>query len=189
MKTTIHKTAEPVTLEGFQAVLKPSEYGYTLQCVITDEDMINTLEAERKELLEYQEKTKVKNPKRATLNATPWEELETGGYKLKFSWDSKRLPTIVDAMGTIIDDERVRVYSGTKVKIAFSQYGYTLPNGSTYGSKCQLHGCQIISLATGKAEQVTSDDVVALFGTSEGGFTIDSLEEPAVLDDTSTDDF
>ena len=189
MKTTIHKTAEPVTLEGFQAILKPSEYGYTLKCVVKDEELIGKLEAERKELLEYQEKTKVKNPKRATLNATTWEELETGGYAVKFSWDSKKLPTVVDAMGTIIDDERVRIYSGTTVKLAFSQYGYTLPNGTTYGTKLQLHGCQIISLATGKAEQVTADEVVALFGTSEGGFTIDSLDEPGVLDDSGTDDF
>ena len=35
----IHVTPEPVTLEGFQAVLKPSKFGYSLKAVV-GEDLI-----------------------------------------------------------------------------------------------------------------------------------------------------
>ena len=34
MSRRIHTTKEPVVLEGFQAVLKPSQYGYSLKAVV-----------------------------------------------------------------------------------------------------------------------------------------------------------
>ena len=46
MARTIHKTEKPVTLEGFQAVLAPSKFGYSLAAVV-GEDIIQTLEEER----------------------------------------------------------------------------------------------------------------------------------------------
>jgi len=41
-----HVTKEPVTLEGYQAILKPSEYGYTLTAMLP-KDIIDALEDER----------------------------------------------------------------------------------------------------------------------------------------------
>ena len=52
MARTIHKTDKPVTLEGFQAVVAPSKYGYSLAAIV-DEDVIETLETERTEVLKW----------------------------------------------------------------------------------------------------------------------------------------
>ena len=85
MSRTIHKTNKPVTLEGFQAILSPSKFGYSLSAVV-DEDIIYTLENERTEVLKWAE-SKLKNPKRSTLKPEPWEELAKGKFKIKFSWN------------------------------------------------------------------------------------------------------
>ncbi len=66
-------TEKPVVLEGYQAVMKPSKFGYSLATVFTD-DLIEQLEADRTEVLKWCE-SKLKNPKRATLKPEPWEEV------------------------------------------------------------------------------------------------------------------
>ena len=43
MARTIHTTDKPVTLEGFQAVLAPSKFGYSLSAIVGN-DIIDTLE-------------------------------------------------------------------------------------------------------------------------------------------------
>ncbi len=53
MARTIHKT-DNVTLEGFQAVLEPSKFGYSLAAVVGS-DIIGTLEEERTEVLKWAE--------------------------------------------------------------------------------------------------------------------------------------
>ena len=80
MSRTIHKTDKPVTLEGFQAVVAPSKFGYSLAAVVGD-DIINLLETERAEVLKWAE-SKLNNPKRSTLKPEPWEEVSTGNYKI-----------------------------------------------------------------------------------------------------------
>ena len=42
----IHVTPEPVTLEGYQAVLKPSKFGYSLKAIV-GEDLISKLETDQ----------------------------------------------------------------------------------------------------------------------------------------------
>ena len=54
MARTIHKTEKPVTLEGFQAVLAPSKFGYSLAAIVDDE-VIDKLETERAEVLKWAE--------------------------------------------------------------------------------------------------------------------------------------
>jgi len=73
MPRTIHKTAQPVVLEGYQAVLKPSKFGYSLAALV-DQSMVDVLEDDRVESLKWAE-TKLKNPKRSTLKPEPWEEV------------------------------------------------------------------------------------------------------------------
>ena len=51
MPRTIHKTEQPVVLEGYQAVLKPSKFGYSLPLLLI-KHMVDALEADRAENLE-----------------------------------------------------------------------------------------------------------------------------------------
>ena len=43
MARTIHLTPEPVVLTGFQAILKPSKFGYSLKALV-GEDIISKLD-------------------------------------------------------------------------------------------------------------------------------------------------
>ena len=54
MARTIHTTDKPVTLEGFQAVLEPSKFGYSLSAIV-DEPLIDKLETERTDVLKWAE--------------------------------------------------------------------------------------------------------------------------------------
>ena len=162
-------TADPVMLEGFQAVLCPGKFGYNLTAVVDDE-MVQQLEEDRAEVLKWCE-AKLKNPKRSTLKPTPWEELEPGRHKVKFSWKEESKPPIVDTEGTLVTDEETPLYSGSKVKLAFVQKPYILKDGVTYGTSLKLKGVQIVELggntAGGEAE-LSASAAAELFGTSDG---------------------
>lgn len=167
-------TKDPVVLEGFQAVMSPGKFGYSLTALV-DEDLVAQLEEDRTEVLKWCE-SKLKNPKRSTLKPTPWEEIDDGRYKVKFSWKDDRKPPVVDAEGTPITDESTPVYSGSKVKVAFNQKPYILKDGVTYGTSLKLLGVQVVELGgtTAGGEAELSDAAVAeLFGTTEG-FKADS---------------
>ena len=90
----IHVTPEPVVLEGYQAVMKPSQYGYSLRAVV-GQDLIDKLEEERTDCLKWAE-SKLKNPKRSSLKPEPWEEVSDGKYIIKFSWSEDKRPPVVD---------------------------------------------------------------------------------------------
>ena len=94
MPRTIHKTEEPVTLEGYQAVMKPSKFGYSLSAVV-DSTVADTLDEERSAFQPWWD-SKLKNPKRSVQKPEPWEEVAEGQFKIKFSWNEERRPPIVD---------------------------------------------------------------------------------------------
>lgn len=50
MARTTFITPEPVVLEGYQAVLKPSKFGYSLSAIVGD-DIVDKLDADRTETL------------------------------------------------------------------------------------------------------------------------------------------
>ena len=183
MPRTIHKTDQPVTLEGFQAIGAPSKFGYSLGAVVGDE-VVNTLEQERTEVLKWAE-SKLKNPKRATCKPEPWEEVSQGKYKIKFSWNEENRPPVVDTEGTPITDVKTPLYGGSTVKLAFYQKPYILRDGVTYGSSLKLVGVQVVSVK-GEAGVDTGDldanEVAELFGRTSGFKTSD----PNVT--TTTDD-
>jgi hypothetical protein len=183
-------TQEPVTLDGYQAVMKPSKYGYSLQTVFTD-DLIEQLEADRTEVLKWCE-SKLKNPKRATLKPEPWEEVAEGKYKVKFSWNEETTPTVVDSEGTIINNTDLPVYSGSIVKLAFYQKPYILKDQVTYGTSLKLKGIQIISLSSGAgisdSGDLTKEDVVSIFGKTKG-FKVDEPNVTVSADAADDDDF
>jgi len=169
MSRTIHQTEEPVVLEGYQAVLKPSKFGFSLSALV-GQNMTDQLETERPDCLKWAE-SKLKNPKRSTLRPEPWEEVSEGKYKVKFSWNDATKPGIVDTEGTAIKDESIPLYSGSKVKLAFYQKPYVLKDGVTYGTSLKLVGVQIVSLASAAGVDVgdmEDADLAALFGTTKG---------------------
>ena len=185
MPRTIHKTEQPVVLEGFQAVLKPSKFGYSLSTII-DEDMVTALEADRAENIKWAE-SKLKNPKRSLLKPEPWEEVADGQYKVKFSYNEETKPPIVDTEGTPITDESTPLYAGSTVKVAFYQKPYILKDGVTYGTTLKLMGVQIVSLSSSAGTDsgdLSSEDVAELFGNTKGY----KASEPNVTPSTDPED-
>lgn len=185
MARTIFKTEEPVVLEGYQAVLKPSKFGYSLNAIV-GQDVIDQLETDRPGSLAWAE-SKLKNPKRSTLKPEPWEEVAQGKYKVKFSWKDETKPVIVDTEGTVITDDNIPVYSGSKVKLAFYQKPYVLKDNVTYGTSLKLVGVQIVSISNEAGTDVgdmEGADVAELFGTTKGF----KQSEPNVIPDVSNDD-
>ena len=180
MARTILKTAEPVILDGYQAVLKPSKFGYSLSALV-DSVLVEQLESDRTDTLKWAE-PKLKNPKRATLKPEPWEEVSEGKYKVKFSWNEETKPPVVDTEGTHITDENLPIYSGAKVKLAFYQKPYILRDGVTYGTSLKLVGVQLVSInsdAGVDTGDMNAEDVAALFGTTTGFKASDPNVTPA----------
>ena len=188
-----HVTTEPVTLDGFQAVLKPGEWGYKLSALV-QEELISTLEEERESALEWA-RSKAKNPKRVTVKPEPWEELDnqTGTYHLRFSWrdGDKIIPVVVDTEGTQIKDTDTPVYSGSKVKLAFFQKPYVLPSGDI-GTSLKLKAVQVVSLNSGAGVvdngDMTAEDASELFGKSNG-FKVEDPNVDAAPCSVEEDDF
>ena len=178
MARTIH-TTDSVTLEGFQAVLEPSKFGYSLAAVVGS-DTIETLEAERTDVLKWCE-SKLKTPKRATCKPEPWEEVADGKYKIKFSWSEDKKPPVVDTEGSPVTDTKTPLYAGSTVKLGFYQKPYILRDGVTYGSSLKLVGVQVVSVK-GSAGVDTGDldatEVAELFGTTAGFKTSDPNVTP-----------
>ena len=177
-------TKQPVVLDGYQAVMKPSKFGYSLSAIV-DQDIVEQLEDDRTESLKWAE-SKLKNPKRSVLKPEPWEEVSEGQYKVKFSWNEEQRPPVVDTEGTPITDVNVPVYSGSKVKLAFYQKPYILRDGVTYGSSLKLKAIQIVSVNGSAGVDVgdmSTEDVAELFGTTAGY----KASEPNVIPNETKD--
>ena len=165
----IHVTKDPVTLEGYQAILKPSKFGYSLKAVVGS-DIVDALETERADCLKWAE-SKLKNPKRSLLKPEPWEEVEDGKYIIKFSWAEDKRPPIVDTEGTIIKDLDTPVFEGSTVKLGFIQKPYILRDNTTYGTSLKLSGVQVVSVkgqAGIDAGDLNEDEIAGLFGKTKG---------------------
>ena len=168
-KQNVHVT-DKVKLEGFQAILEPGKFGYSLSAVV-DSSVVDELENERQDVLKWAE-SKLKNPKRSTLKPTPWEEVAEGKYKLKFSWGEDKRPPVVDTEGTPVTDTKTPLYGGSTVKLGFYQKPYILRDGVTYGSSLKLVGVQIVELNKEAAGTDSGDlnetEVADLFGKTNG---------------------
>ena len=179
----VHVT-DNVKLEGFQAILEPGKFGYSLSAVV-DASVVDTLETERKDVLKWAE-SKLKNPKRATLKPTPWEEVAEGKYKLKFSWNEEKRPPVVDTEGTPFTDTKTPLYGGSTVKLGFYQKPYILRDGVTYGSSLKLVGVQVVELNKEAAGTDSGDlnetEVADLFGKTDG-YTASAVQETTDVED------
>lgn len=190
MPQAIHITQQPVVLEGYQAVLKPSKYGFSLGAIV-DGKLIEVLEQDRAESLKWAE-SKLKNPKRSTLKPEPWEEVADNQYKIKFTWNEDTCPPVVDSEGTPITDLNTPIYSGSTVKLAFRQKPYILRDGVTYGTSLKLVGVQVITLngAAGvDAGDLDQTEVAAMFGQTKGYKANDPNVTPAPAEDEEEEDF
>ena len=180
---TVHVT-DQIKLEGFQAVLEPGKFGYSLSAVV-DASVVDTLETERTDVLKWAE-SKLKNPKRATLKPTPWEEVAEGKYKLKFSWNEEKRPPVVDTEGTPVTDTKTPLYGGSTVKLGFYQKPYILRDGVTYGSSLKLVGVQVVELNSSAAGTDSGDlnetEVADLFGKTDG-YTASAVQETTDVED------
>ena len=184
---TVHVT-DVVTLDGYQAILEPGKFGYSLSAVVGDE-LIDELETERSEVLKWAV-SKLKNPKRATLKPTPWEEVAKGKHKIKFSWGEDRRPPVVDTEGSPVTDTKTPLYAGSTVKLGFYQKPYILRDGVTYGSSLKLVGVQVVSVkgdAGVDTGDLDADAVAELFGTTSGFKTADPNVTPTA-DDNAEDE-
>ena len=179
----VHVT-DNVKLEGFQAILEPGKFGYSLSAVV-DASVVDTLETERADVLKWAE-SKLKNPKRATLKPTPWEEVAEGKYKLKFSWNEEKRPPVVDTEGTPVTDTKTPLYGGSTVKLGFYQKPYILRDGVTYGSSLKLVGVQVVELNSSAAGTDSGDlnetEVADLFGKTDG-YTASAVQETTDVED------
>ena len=174
MPKNVHVTDE-IKLEGFQAILEPGKFGYSLSAVV-DEKVIDELETERKDVLKWAE-SKLKNPKRATLKPKPWEEVAEGRYKIKFSWGEDKRPPVVDTEGSPVTDTKTPLYGGSTVKLGYYQKPYILRDGVTYGSSLKLVGVQVVKLNTEagvKEDELSTDQVADLFGKTKGYLSTDT---------------
>ena len=176
---TIHTTPSPVPLEGYQAVIKPGKYGYTLRAIV-DVDLIEKLEEEREDCLKWC-LSKVTNVKRSLCKPEPWEEEpgRPGKFAIKFSWKEGKEPPIVDTEGVIISDTSTPIYEGSTVKLGFTQRPYVLQDNMTYGTSLKIAGVQVVSIQS-KAGVDSGDldeaGVAELFGKCQGF----KAEEPNV---------
>ena len=189
MAKNIHITPNPVTLEGYQAILKPSKFGYSLKAVV-DQEVVEKLETERAECLKWAE-AKLKNPKRSTLRPEPWEEVSEGKFIIKFSWAEDKRPPVVDTEGTPITNIDTPVYEGSKVKLGFHQKPYILRDGVTYGTSLKLSGVQVVSIQTGAgidSGDLNEDDVAELFGKTAGFKADDPNVSPDLAPSSVEDD-
>ena len=183
----VHVTDE-VSLEGFQAILEPGKFGYSLSAVV-DDALVDKLETERTDVLKWAE-SKLRNPKRSTLRPTPWEEVAKGKTRIKFSWSEDRKPPIVDTEGTPITNTKTPLYGGSTVKLGFYQKPYILKDGVTYGSSLKLVGVQVVKLnseASISSDDLSTEQVADLFGKSEGFKATDASPPP--VEQNEEDDF
>ena len=179
MSRTTFVTKTPVTLEGYQAVMKPSKFGYSLSCLI-DQELLEQLEEDRTETLKWCE-SKLKNPKRSVCRPEPWEEVADGQYKVKFSWNEDLKPAVVDTEGTPVTDLDLPLYSGAQVKLAFYQKPYLLKDGVTYGTSLKCKAIQVVALnaeAGIDGGNMSQEEVAAMFGKTEGFKASDPVVTP-----------
>ena len=158
-----------LVLEGYQAIMKPSKFGYSLAGLLDADVWKPLLELERKNSLIWIEHY-LKNQKNICLKPEPWEDVEPAKLKVKFVWNDASKPYVMDAGCEPITDLDLPLFSGCKVSIAFYQKPYVLRDGITCGTSLKLIGIQVLEVQDKMIDcgYNTFDDVAKLFGKRKG---------------------
>ena len=145
-------TSTPVELYGFQAIVQPSKFGYSLATIIPD---LGNLEADREDCLHW---CASKSKERSCMNIKPepWEPFN-GGYKIKFSWNEDNKPLIFDSKNKPIRDTSLIIDVGSLVNIAFYQKPYILKDGVTVGTTLKLLQIQLVRLGTNPSKSLFTE--------------------------------
>ena len=99
------------------------------------------------------------------------EEVAKGKYKIKFSWNEKNRPPVVDTEGSPVTDTKTPLYGGSTVKIGFYHKPYVLRDDTTYGTTLKLVGIQVVSVKSDAgvdAGDLDQESVAELFGKTKG---------------------
>ena len=182
-------TKEAVTLDGFQAIMKPGEHGYVAQAIINDDALQDRVELDANDKIAWVS-TKAKDPNRTKFNKLPWKAVEDGGFLYKFSWkEEDEQPVVYDSEGTTITDKSLPLYEGSQVKLAFRLKPYCI-TGNTLGVKLILEALQVISVkakAGIDAGDMSDKELSEVFGKTKGF----KYEQPNVTPsvDDEDDDF
>lgn len=177
-------TTNPAVLDGYQSIFEANKFNKHSMQIVIDDEHIDALTEERPELIEWA-KSKAKT-KRVNVRLEPWEEVATGKYKVRFSWNPEIKIPIIDANGTAIT-EALPMYSGSTVKVAFTQKPYAMPD--QVGTALRLKAIQIITLVSGgmgDAGSLNEESAAALFGKTEG-FNIDDPNVKILTKDVEED--
>ena len=140
----INTTPGPVKLEGDQAIMKPSRFGYYLSAVIDYEYLTEEMWNDRYDALIWSKK-KLVNPKIKNLKPEPWQKV-SNGYKVRFFWNEDSKPIIYDSQNNLITDETLDIPEQSMVNLAFYQKPYILRDGKTYGTSLKLVEVQVVRL-------------------------------------------
>jgi hypothetical protein len=137
---------DAVRLSGYQAILKPSKFGYSLSALFP-ESYEEALAEDRENSIKWAE-SKLKNPKRAVQKPEPWEpSTDNPGYlKVKFSWNEEYKPTVLDSDNVAIEDDGIPLFSDAVVRLIFKQKPYILKDGVTYGTSLKVSAIQVLAL-------------------------------------------
>ena len=203
-KTKRELTLTPIGTARFAYLSAPDEYEgkkrYRTQLLLTPGDaeplkeMLTKLVDEAHAAnIEKQESPKAKKAAQAYRKRYPFEDdvdaegNETGLVVFKFAQNAtitlkdgteKHVrPLLIDAARRPVDPETVKVFTGSKIRVAFTARPYANAAAEAVGLSLDLHKVQIIELA--KRNSNYEDDT---FGAVEGGFTQDALENQ---DDTA----
>jgi hypothetical protein len=150
------------TLEGFQSPFKAGKFGTCGIKVIVDQDTVDTLEAERDDMITSKIQ-KQPDPKRwVAARNTKWSDVDDGKYVINFTWKPDQAPVFVDSEGTVITEE-IPLYSGSAVKIKFDHYPYPDNTRKEVNTTCKLLKVQVISCSGGA-------------GVDSGGLDFDKTE-------------
>lgn len=160
-------TKHPVTLVGFQAIMKPSRYGHLIQFVTDELDLIDELEDDRIEFLEGLN-DRIENPRTALLRPAPWIPVGDDFYNIKSAWREHNCPPVIDSRGNEITDPDFPIYSGSQCILSLYQIPYLLKDKMTYGTAIKIAGIQVIELGNGTSvgDVLSLDQARQVFGVT-----------------------
>ena len=134
-------------LHGYQAIFKPSRFGYSMSGLITDPTVIYQINDDRDDLLniiydEFDDLSKV------TLRPEPWETIEADIIRIKYTWTEDNLPIAFDSNLNQVIDPDITLTEGSEVIATIHQHFYIQKDGRTCGTTFTCSSFQVVKACT-----------------------------------------